>query len=110
VVAVLESAAQPAADLPGLPSGADHLPVAFEPNLAGGTTGQVAAVVPGEQRTQMQCRDARLEVDVHDHGGVLPVRAAGDVGVPPGFDQAHERIDGVRHRWRLRRHTIAVVG
>ena len=46
-VAVLESAAQAAADLSGFPSGADHLPVAFEPDLAGGITGQIAAVIIG---------------------------------------------------------------
>jgi 6-phosphofructokinase len=47
VVAVLEGAAQPSVDGAGRPSGADHLTVAFEPHLAGGITGQVAALVIG---------------------------------------------------------------
>ena len=61
---------------------------------------QVAAFVVGEQRTQMQCGERSFDVDVHDHGGVLPVRAARDVGVPAGLDQAHERVHGVRERRR----------
>jgi len=37
------------------------------------------------------------------------VRArVGRFGVPAGHDQAHERIDGVRQRRRLRRHTVSV--
>jgi hypothetical protein len=46
-VAVLENAAQPTPDRTGRPSRADHPPVAFEPDLAGGITGQVATVVIG---------------------------------------------------------------
>jgi hypothetical protein len=46
-VAVLESTAQPSVDGAGRASRPDHLPVAFEPDLAGGITGQVAAVVIG---------------------------------------------------------------
>jgi hypothetical protein len=107
-VAVLQCAAQPAADLAGVAPGADDLAIAFEPHLAGGVTRQVSAVGVREQRTQMQRRDAALEVDVHDDGGVLPVRAADGVGVPAGFDDAHDRIDGVRERWRLLGHSIAV--
>ena len=58
-VAVLQRAAQPAADQPGRPAGADDLAVTFEPDFAGGITGQVSAFGLGEQRTQMQRRDAR---------------------------------------------------
>ena len=53
-VAVLEGTAQPAVDCAGGSAGADELPVAFEPHLAGGITGQVLAVGIGEQRSQMQ--------------------------------------------------------
>jgi hypothetical protein len=34
----------------------------------------------------------------HD-GGALPVRAPRYVGVPAGFDQAHECVDGVGEGW-----------
>ena len=61
-VAVLQCAAKPAADQPGRPPGADDLAVAFEPDFAGGVTGQVSAVGRREQRTQMQCSDALLDV------------------------------------------------
>ena len=47
VRALAKHAAQPSVDGAGRASGADHLPVAFEPCLAGGITGQVAAVVIG---------------------------------------------------------------
>ncbi len=57
-VAVLQGAAQPPADRAGGPPGADDLAVAFEPDLAGGITGQVLAFGVGEQRTQMQRGDA----------------------------------------------------
>jgi hypothetical protein len=70
--------------------------VAFEPDLTGGIAGQVATVVVGEQRTQMQCGDPLVDVDVDDDGGALPVRAAGDVGVPAGMHEAHEPVDGIR--------------
>jgi hypothetical protein len=49
----------------------------------------------------MQGGDAAFEVDVHDDGGALCVRTAGHLGVPPGDDQAHEPIGGVRHRRRV---------
>jgi hypothetical protein len=39
-----------------------------------------------------------FDVQVHDDGCVLPVRAAGRLGTPTGFDQAHERICGVGER------------
>ena len=100
-VAVLERAAQPAADLSGLPPRADDLAVTFEPDLAGGVTGQVAAFVVREQRAQVQRGDVPLDVEMHDHGGALPVRPAGHLGVPAGLDQAHERVHGVGQRWRL---------
>ena len=58
-------------------------PCAFEPHLAGGITGQVAAVVVGQQRPQMQRGDARFDVEVHHDGGALPVRAGGDVASQP---------------------------
>ena len=46
----------------------------------------------------MQLRDPIFDVEMHDHGGVLPVGPARDVGVPAGFDQTHERITGGRQR------------
>ena len=49
------------------------LAVMFEPDFAGGITGQVAAFGLRQQRTQMQCRSALSHVEVHHHGGVLPV-------------------------------------
>lgn len=42
-VAVLEGAAKPAADHPGGAASADDLPMTFEPDFAGGITGQVLA-------------------------------------------------------------------
>jgi hypothetical protein len=60
----------------------------------------------------MQGGDPALEVKVDDYGGALPVRAARHVGVPAGFDQAHESVDRGRERWRLLgcvlAHTLAV--
>ena len=53
-VAVFEGATQPATHGAGGPTAADDLAVAFEPDLAG----QVAALVVGEQRSQVQGRDA----------------------------------------------------
>ena len=102
-VAVLQDAAQPAVDGAGRPPGPDHPAVAFEPHLAGGITAQVAAVVIGEQRPQMQGGDPAFEVDVHDDGGALRVRATSHLGVPAGDDQAHEPVDGVRQRRRWTR-------
>ena len=95
-VAMFEGATKPAVDHPGGPPGADDLPVAVEPDFAGGVAGQVAALGVGEQRAQMQCGDAVFDIDVHHRGGALAVGAAGDVGVPAGLDQRHERINGVR--------------
>ena len=91
-VAVLQRAAQPPVDQPGLSSRADELAVPFEPHLAGGVAGHILALGVGEQRPQMQRGDPVFHVHVHHHGGVLPVRAAGSVGVPPGLDQPHERL------------------
>ena len=99
-VAVLERAAKPPVDQAGRSAGADDLAVTFEPDFTGGITGQVSAFGVGEQRTQMQRRGALLNVDVHHHGGVMPVRPAGRLGVPPGLHQAHERLDGARQRGR----------
>ena len=59
-VAVLKGTAQPAADQPRRPPRADRLPVAFEPHLTGGITGQVAAIGVGQQRPQMQSSDLVL--------------------------------------------------
>ena len=49
----------------------------------------------------MQRGGALLNIDVHHHGGVLPVWAAGRLGVPAGLDQAHKRLDGARQRGPL---------
>ena len=49
----------------------------------------------------MQRGEARVDVDVRDDGGALPVRPAGHLGIPAGLDQAQERIDGVGKRRRL---------
>ena len=99
---MLECAAKPPVDLAGRPAGADDRTVPFEPNLTRGITGQVAAFGVGEQRTQMQRAGALLDIDVHHHSGVLPVRPVGCLGVPSGLDQAHERLEGA---WQ-RRHGI----
>ena len=100
-LAVLQRAAQPTIDQPGRPPGTDVLTVAFEPDFTGGITGQVSAFGVGEQRTQMQRRGALLNIDMHHHSAVLPVRPAGRLGVPPGLHQAHKRVGGVRQRWPL---------
>jgi hypothetical protein len=50
-MAVLQRAAQPAVDGAGGSAGADRLAVAFEPDFAGGITGQILAVGVGQQRT-----------------------------------------------------------
>jgi hypothetical protein len=47
----------------------------------------------------MQLGGGLVDVEVHDHGGVLAVWAPRRLGVPAGLDQARERIDGVRE-WR----------
>ena len=49
----------------------------------------------------MQCRSALLNIEVYDHGGVLPVRAPRGLGVPAGLDQAHERPGSGRQRRSL---------
>ena len=108
-VAMLEGAAKPAVDHPGGAPGADGLAVALEPDFAGGITGQVAAFGVGEQRTQMQRGDAICHVDMHHHGGVLPVRAAGHVGVPAGLHQPHERIESAGQRRPVRCAPLVVV-
>ena len=46
----------------------------------------------------MQRSGALLDVEMHHHGGVLPVGPAGDLGVPAGLDQPHERLAGARQR------------
>jgi hypothetical protein len=99
-MAVLQRAAKPPVDLAGRSAGADDLAVTFEPDFTGRITGQVSAFGLREQRPQMQRRGALLNVDVHHHSGVMPVRPAGHLGVPPGLHQAHERLDSARQRRR----------
>ena len=99
-VAVLECAAQPPADRAGGAPGADDLTVTFEPHFTGGITAQVLAFGVGEQRTQMQRGGALGDVEVGHHGGVLPVRAAGGLGIPAGLDQAQKRLEVTRQRRR----------
>ena len=60
---MLERAAKPPVDRTGRPPGTNDLAVAFEPDLTGGITGQVAAVGVAEQRTQMQGRGTLFNVD-----------------------------------------------
>jgi hypothetical protein len=91
-MAMFQRAAQPAVDRPRRPPRADGLPVAVEPDFAGGVTGQILSLGVGQQRTQMQGGGEVFDVQMHDHGGVLPMGAAGGVGVPPGLDQPHERL------------------
>ena len=100
-VAMLKGAAKPPIDQPGRPTGSNDLAVTFEPDFTGGITGQVSTFGIGEQRTQMQCAHTLLNVDVHHHGGVLPVWPAGRIGVPAGLDQAHERVAGGGQRGSL---------
>ena len=78
-VAVLERTAKPTIDQTRRPASADNLSVTFKPHLTGGITAQVSAICLREQRTQMQLRGALLDVEMHDHGRVLSVRA----GEPP---------------------------
>ncbi len=103
VIAVLQRTAQPTADLAGGAGGAEGLAVALEPGFDGGLAEQVLAFFVGEQRTQMQRghRGVGVEVEVHDDGGVLAVRATCRLSVPAGFDETHERIDIIGKRWRL---------
>ena len=75
-VAVLEGAAQPAVDHPRRAAGTDDFTAAFEPDLASGIAGQVLAFGVGEQRAQMQRSDPFLDVQMHHHRGLLPVRPA----------------------------------
>ncbi|BBZ42539.1 hypothetical protein MCNS_56020 [Mycobacterium conspicuum] len=85
-VAVFEGAAQPAVDHPGGAPGADDVAVAFEPDLAGGIAGQFLAFGVRQQRPQMQGGGFLLHIDVHHHGGVLPVRAKGRLHIPARLD------------------------
>src|SRR6516162_5409588 len=100
-VAMLQRAAKPPVDQPRRPAGANDLAVTFEPDFTRGLTGQVSTFGVGEQRTQMQGGSALLNVDMHHDGGVLPVWAAGRLGVPASLDQAHKRLGGVRQRGPL---------
>ena len=60
---MFQGAAQPAVDRAGGPAGADDPAVAFEPDFAGGIAGQVLPLGIAQQRTQMQGRDARVDID-----------------------------------------------
>ncbi|OBJ07032.1 hypothetical protein A5623_05210 [Mycobacterium colombiense] len=97
-VAMLQRAPKPPADQPRRPPGTDDLAMAFKPHFTGGITGQVTAFGIGQQRTHMQARSALLNIEVHHHRGVLPVWAAGRLGVPAGLDQTHKRLGSARHR------------
>ena len=57
----------------------------------------------------MQRSDALLNVEMHHHGGVMPVGAARGLGVPAGLDQTHERLTGARQRGPLICGAVAVV-
>ena len=96
VLAILQRAAKPPVDQAGRPAGTNDLAVTFKPDFARGIARQVSAFGVGQQRTQMQCRSALLNVDMHHHGGVLPVWPAGRLGVPSSFDQADKRFGGGR--------------
>ena len=100
-MAVLERAAKPPVDLAGRSAGADDLAVTFEPDFTGGITGQVLAFGLREQRTQMQRCCALLYVDGRHYSGVMRVRPAGHLGVPPGLHQPHERLDIAGQRRRV---------
>ena len=99
-IAVLEGTTKPAADRAGCSAGADDLTGALEPDLTAGITGQIAAVGIRQQRTQMQRRGALLHIDVHHHGGVLPMGPARRLGVPAGLHQPHKRLHAPRQRRR----------
>ena len=58
----------------------------------------------------MQGGGAALDVEVDHDGGVRPVRAAGGVGVPTGFDEPQEPVDGAGQRRRLLGAIGVVVG
>ena len=108
-VTVLECAAKSPVDSAGCSAGTDDPAVTLEPDLTGGITGEVLPLSVGQQRTEVQSRGALLDIDVHHHGGALPMRAAGCLGVPTGVNQAHERFGSVRHRPSLIRLRIAAV-
>ena len=107
-VAVLQGATKPPVDQPCHTAGTNDLAVTFEPDFTRGITRQVSAFGIGQQRTQMQCRSPLLDVDVHHHGGVLPVRAAGRLGIPARLDQTQKRLDGGRERGPLLRNALAL--
>src|SRR5947209_824057 len=108
---MLQRSTKPPADQAGRPAGTNGLAVTFEPDFTRGITRQVSTFGVGEQRAQMQCRSALLNVDMHHHGGVLRVWAAGCIGVPACLDEADKRLAGARQRWSLIRiaRAIAVI-
>ena len=95
-IPMLQRPTQPPVDRARRAAGADRAPGPFEPHLTGRITGKVLALDVGEQRTQMQRTHMLVDVDVHDHRGVLGVRAPRHLGVPAGGDQLHEGVsDGL---------------
>ncbi len=108
-VTVLQHPPQPPTDLAGGPPGPDDLPVTVKPDLTVRLARQVPAVTVGQHRAEMQCRGAALDVQVHDHGGVLPMRAPRDIGVPPGVDQADEAVHGSGKWGHLHRGVVVAV-
>ena len=89
-VAVLQRTAQPAADQPRRPPRPDRLPVAFEPHLTGGITGQVLAISIGEQRTQMQRAIRSLTSTCTTTVVCCPCGRRAASASQPGVDQTHE--------------------
>ena len=97
-VAVLEGTAKPAVDQAGRPPGADDLRRRVRTTLhrwhhtkgIGGRPRRAADPDAAQRRA--------AHVQVHHHGGVMPVGPARGLGVPPGLDQPHERLTGGRQR------------
>src|SRR5947209_20515019 len=87
-VAMLQRTAKSPVDQPGRPPGPNDLAMTLEPHFTRGITRQVSTFGVGEQRTQMQCGSALLNVDMHHHGGVLPVCPAGRPGMPTSLQPA----------------------
>jgi hypothetical protein len=46
----------------------------------------------------MQRSDPLVEIQMHHHRGVLPMRTTSGLTVPPGLDQPHERLASARQR------------
>ena len=95
---ILQRPAQLAVDHPGGTPTPDRLAVAFEPHLTGRITGQIPAVGIGEHRADMQGGDAVFDIQMHHHRGLMPVRAAGGIGIPARIDEGKEGVQGGRER------------